>query len=209
MEVEYSLTVEDFLALQRHRTTGPAVNFKRAVKGPSWVSLVALVVLVALLVLLPESSGWWLVLRRLVLVLLGTAAGAVAMLTFFASSVRRLVRKELTDGHNAWALATRRFRIGPDGVEIFGPDHQAWQRWPLIWKVDVTPEYVFFFDTSTRAHIVPRRAFADEGQWEKFLMLVRRYRRGESDGTSDPRTGIISLPDAKPAGDFRRGPAGP
>jgi len=72
-------------------------------------------------------------------------------------------------------LGERTTRIGPEG--IFGQYHtyQILNYWQGITEIGEDDEYLFFFTSETRAHVVPKRAFTSTGGVEQFRDTAESY----------------------------------
>jgi hypothetical protein len=183
VEVEYSLTPEDFLALarfRRRRKTQPAAR---------WPGLVLAGLLVLLYVLARAAPG---VPAQGFLPGLGVGVfSALALSLLVVVLALRLQKTLLKDPRNQWLFATRRITLSQEGLSIISWFARFFYRWEVVSNIGVTPGHVFLFLTSTDAAVVPRRAFRDQQHCEEFVALARRYQQGAA-----PPTGVM---DALPA----------
>jgi YcxB-like protein len=183
MEVEYVLTVEDYVAFNKYQLASQPASRRHM----SWVWLVLLVILLGLF-LLPTLSGpkrqpppevnWWttafdisLLVVPLVLVVAFLVWGRPYLVTL---QVKRVV----THPHNQKRLlGWRRTSIGPEGLAVRGEDVHLVLAWPAIRKLALTPQHAFIYITTLEAIIVPRRPFASDEEFQRFAETVRAYRQ--------------------------------
>ena len=200
MEVEYNLTLQDVAAFARfHQKHGPKL------KPPLLVRVVS-IGFGLVIVPLAAFAGWfhlqpggdWLsgccagvIVGFLMTVLV---FGWLQKKTVISNAIRLYDREE-----NRWLLAQRRLRITADGIEITNESQQLWFTWPVVWLIDSTDEYAFFYTTRNNAHIIPRRAFRDQQHFEEFIDLACRYQKGLLPRES-PSTDILDALPAHPTG---------
>jgi hypothetical protein len=79
---------------------------------------------------------------------------------------------------NRWLFQPHRLRLTAQGVSVVGDGYQLHQCWPLVWKIEATPDYLFLYTTTVMAHIVPRRAFREGQHFDDFVTLARLYHQG-------------------------------
>lgn len=170
MEVEYSLTPEDLLALMRSRQR---MNTRPA-SGWLWALLFGLLVVLYFLAdaapaFMPRGflPGWG----------VGLFCG-LALFLLFAVLARRSQNNVLKDARNQWLFATRRITLSPEEFSIASWFARFSYRWEAVSDIRVTPGHVFLFITSTDAAVVPRRAFRDQDHFKEFVALARRYWEG-------------------------------
>jgi YcxB-like protein len=72
-------------------------------------------------------------------------------------------------------LGERTTRIGPEGIFGQYPTYQILNYWQGITEIGQDDEYLFFFTSETRAHVVPKRAFTNSGGVEQFRDAAKSY----------------------------------
>ena len=170
MEVEYSLTPEDLLAVGRFRRR------QKSQPAARWPAPV----IAGLLVLLFFVARAWPAVRAPGF-LPGLGVGVFLPLVLFllivvlALGTRKALLK---DPRNQWLFATRRITLSPEELSIASWFARFSYRWEAVSDIRVTPGHVFLFITSTDAAVVPRRAFRDQQHFKEFVALARRYREG-------------------------------
>jgi hypothetical protein len=187
MEVEYSLTLEDLRAFRRqHRRGRQKPPRKKLV--PDWVVWPVLFLLLFFIFLTSEEPLAWLT-RPWVLLLAGFVAGVVSIILLGVGVTRRAVRRFYDDPDNRWMFGSRRVSITPEGLHTTSAVSRGFYSWEGIIKVRETDDHAFLYISAEQAVVVPRRAFRNTDEFERFIDLVRRYR-------DEAR-----LPDALPADD--------
>jgi len=200
MEVEYNLTLQDVKAFVRyHQKHGPKAK-------PYIVTRLVGIALGVVIAILATLTGW-LSSRPDGQWMAGFCVGSIAglIMTFFLlallakllvipNAIRLYDREECR-----WFLAWRRLRITSDGFEITNEFEQLWFSWSVVWLIDSTDEYVYFYTTLIHAHIVPRRAFRDQQHFEEFIDLACRYHKGLQPRESTSTDILDALP-AHPTG---------
>lgn len=200
MEVEYSLTIPDVKAFVRyHQKHGPKAK-PHILARLFGIALGMVIAILATLAgwLLSRPDGQWMA---------GFCVGSVAglILTFFLlallarilvipNTIRLYDREECR-----WFLAWRRLRITADGFESTNEFQQVRSGWSVVWLIDSTDEYAFFYTTLHQAHIIPRRAFRDQQHFEGFIDLACRYHKGLRPRESTSTDILDALP-AHPTG---------
>ena len=86
-------------------------------------------------------------------------------------------RLPLTKG--TWAFTT----LSDDGVRVVSPLSDFLWRWPAIQKLSVTRSHVFAHTAGVGAIIIPRRAFADEAEFEAFVNYMATHARVQVERT--------------------------
>jgi hypothetical protein len=173
MEVAYSLTLEDLLALRRNVLQKKQRPPRK--KGVAdWVVWpVLFVLLVALFWLEPAALAWF--TRGWVLFPLGVLTGVLGLVFLVLGLSRRTQKRYAANPANARHFAPRRLAITPEGINAVTENSRSFESWAAVVKVTATDEHVFLYLTSDMAHVVPRRAFIDRGDFERFVELARRY----------------------------------
>ncbi len=179
MEVEYELTTEDLTAFQRYHQKHPLVPAKRGLESILiWVAVLFVVIaFFALrsfldLPLLDELTD------SVPAVLAGVGLGAAGIILYVRFIQPNLTRKALQEGRNAEkTLAPRRTTIDPHSIRTtttFGAGETFWEG---VDAVVATRDHVFVYITTRTAHVVPRRGFASDRDFDDFVDMARRYHR--------------------------------
>ena len=194
MEIEYDLTVQDMAAyLRYYKKNGPKVK-------PHPLFRVFLTVLVFALVMMAgfpgllASESWndW---------MSGCAMGV--FIGFFSLILLGLLQARHNDANTMrlfereecrWLLAWRGLKIGRDGFEITNEYQRLYYHWSVVRLIDSTKEHAFFCTSVNQAHIIPRRAFRNGQDFEKFVDLACRYHKGLPPHGSRAAESLDALP---------------
>ena len=95
-------------------------------------------------------------------------------------NIRKRIRKELSrcygNGEND-ILGKHNFSISPEVITDVTDVSQSTAKWEIIENVVSTDKCIFLTMTgSTRALIIPKRAFHDETSFKKFIIEAEEYR---------------------------------
>ena len=72
-------------------------------------------------------------------------------------------------------LGERTTRIGPEGVFGRFPEFEVLNYWKGISEIAEDESYLYFFTGGSRAHVVPKRAFATASELEQFREVANSY----------------------------------
>ena len=183
-QVRYHFTAEMLAAFWTHRTlTSPSDNQirNRAVIRSSLLSAAAAVVLLALAY--EEVLGGWIAgvvaaafLARVVL--LFNARRRTALLQAFGQAANRL----LDESPNENMLSERTVTFEVDGVRQQLDASESFLRWAAFERIEHDDDYLFLYESSISAIVVPRTAFATRGRFLAFGALARRLWVASSPG---------------------------
>jgi YcxB-like protein len=177
MEIEYKLTQEDLMALQRHvRQHRPKSRQNPLVASVIWIGVfVGALMLYELREMFPIP-----VVDYYCSLLPGVGAGALLTLIVITLHAKRLARsatqRVLQAGRNAEkALGWRRVVIDAKGIYNSAKLFSTTYQWRGIDEVATTDAHVFLYFTTMTAFIVPRRAFPSDRAFDDFVDAARRY----------------------------------
>jgi hypothetical protein len=185
MEVEYVLTVEDYVAFNKYQQAA----LRKPRLSMSWWWPVLLLILIGLF-FLPSLSGpkrerppdpadgqstnsafMFIALPALVI---GVALLVWATRYLLPYQVKRFVTHP---DNQKRLLGLRRTSIGPEGVAVRGEAIHTTVGWAAVRKIVLTQEHAFFYITTLEAIIVPRRPFASDEEFQEFAQTARDYRK--------------------------------
>lgn len=183
MEAEITLTMDDLIALEKH-----VVRQHRAKKAPGKVNWWVYGALVFFFLLLFRylDPGF----------VLAFAAATLGLVVLFLLLIYALVtwinrRNRIAfaaDPRNAWLFQPHQLTIYRGAIVVQGKGFQTNHAWSLIGAIEQVGQYAFLFTTTRTAHIVPRRAFATEAEFLRFIELARDFKVGRQS------TGITAEP---------------
>ena len=102
----------------------------------------------------------------------GFAVGNIIFVVFF------LFRHRLTEHFLRRAGVrpeTMSLEVRPEGLAVTTATRSSLTTWEGIDRIVVTKTHAFFYLNKVAALILPRRAFADEQEFEKFVETARGY----------------------------------
>ena len=172
MNVEYTLAAEDYVAFFRYqmkhapRTMGPS-------RYLGWLLLACCVLIVAGWIgrrvtegesLLPSAGD----------ILLIVVLALIAFVYFFSNrlaerSIVRAVR------HDPPLQDKRTVSLAPEALSAGTADNVRTFPWNAVARIIEEGDEAFLFVSEKEAIIVPKRAFAEEGQFRAFLDTARQY----------------------------------
>ena len=183
MTAEYEITADDLVAfnLYHHRQSPTARRqYLRSWLGPAAVWLC---VCAGLWYFADRHRGTPL---RTLLDLLPLFSGVPVYLLYFPWAYRRKLRKIIhgmvTEGRNRGMLGRHRVTISPEGVAEASEHAQTSTHWRGVEKVVATAGHAFIYIGAMAAVIVPRRAFADPADFDKFLDTAQQHHQPHQAG---------------------------
>ena len=160
MEVEYSLTPEDVAAWMSDYSSG------RPRRWLPYIGLaLATVPLVAEIVRLVALRAPWPIVAAFVLFI-----PAIFGVFLFRKRLLRLFMRRADTPTKSQRLALR-----PEGLTITTETTASLTAWEGVDRIVVTDTHAFFYFNKVAALILPRRAFADENEFENFVERARSY----------------------------------
>jgi hypothetical protein len=177
MEIEFSLEEEDLFAFEEYNVRGGVTPQSRRREWVVW-GLILLSYLGLVLYHVCESESHQLRLNPKVLVLMGVVGLCMVFLATFCRRpfIRLYIRRMLRRPGNAILLASRRVRITAVGLselnEFGGTRNEPWR---TIVRIDSTGDHAFVFTTESTAFVIPRRAFASEGDFRTFVETAQQF----------------------------------
>ena len=103
------------------------------------------------------------------------ALGLGAILATICTGSLIWVRRQRMRRVREHVLGERTTRIGPEGVFGRFPQFEILNYWKGITDIAEDESYLFFFTGGSRAHVVPKRAFATAGSLEQFRDAANSY----------------------------------
>jgi hypothetical protein len=169
VKVEYTLSSEDYAAALHERV-------QDALGKPRWarygsIAAAPLLAFLSLGVMLAAQGFPWPVAAGVPL--LGLLLGVV-----FFVLLPPLIFKRLTAGFLRQAripAASMSLEVRPEGLAITTGTTASLTIWEGIDRIVVSDAYALFYLNAVAAHVLPRRVFAHERDFEKFVESARSY----------------------------------
>ena len=106
---------------------------------------------------------------------LGCGIGAALFPFSFRRSLRRNVLAMLKEGRNRGLLGTKEVTLTPAEIRSTGAMGMTTTAWPAVERVVVDGDVLYLYISSVSAVVVPRRAFAQDADFEAFVETARKY----------------------------------
>lgn len=176
VEVEYDLTMEDFIAFNVHHLLHSPAQQQLQFRVRLWITVLVVLANVALL-LYRASQG---PLTEFDFFLHGLI-GVVTIVAFGHQLFRRrqgrqqyrayekVVRNALKVGDFSTIVGVRRCRVTKEYLETIAALWESKWRLPTVQRIEVTPQYAFVYVTPNQAIIFPVRAFVSPDHFATFV----------------------------------------
>ncbi len=167
MLLRYTISEDDYLAFNLYHAR-QTPNYRRTVIGLCLLVPVLMAAVTPLVFLaFPNASPWgWAAVATAI-----SGLGALLMPGRFTALIRRHIKK-ITKEHNEF-VGKFSLELRKDGLVYAGNAERLEIAYERIVKVAGDAELIYLFLGALSAIIVPPAAFADAGQKEAFLSLLR------------------------------------
>lgn len=105
----------------------------------------------------------------------GFAIGLSTFLAIVCTGLIHLARRRRMRRVKEHSLGERTTRISPDGIFGRFPEFEILNYWKGISRIEENENYLFFFTGGARAHVVPKRAFANADDQKQFRDAASAY----------------------------------
>jgi hypothetical protein len=176
VEVEYDLTIEDYVAFNvHHLMRSPA---QRKARARTFLVLLVISELINGLLLLlqtfrgplkPEALFFHAVVGVVLLVVLGSSAFTAWRKGTSAWGLKRLLRNMFAQGDPALLIGKRRVRVTKNYLEEISDLRETRLKLQCVQRIDVTPVYAFVYVAPVIAYLLPVRAFATPDHFARFV----------------------------------------
>jgi hypothetical protein len=165
MEVEFTLTVNDVLALLRHETERPSNRARKRYQ-----------LVLALFFFLAGATLWaWNPDGYLGPIVVGCGLVVLLLTLGQKSEAAQKIKQAFTRAAEQ-GLDSMLITISPGGITTRNRLAADSLKWEGIAAVETAPDHLFIFTTDrATCYIVPRRAFEGEQQFLGFVERARRY----------------------------------
>ena len=93
---------------------------------------------------------------------------------FVAAVLALSVALSMVSRKNKTILTEHTIILGEEGFTEETPFNKTEQKWTIVQKLARTKRYIFIYVAQHMAHVVPRRAFHNEAEWNAFYEYCRR-----------------------------------
>jgi len=183
LEIEFEVTEEDLIAFNKQHHARSLVKWiKRIFVLFYCMSPIFFICWLFLLSISqwPNSSIW-----PNAIVLIPLSVVMLIVIIYEGINWRRMpllaVRNALRVGHGRSALGQHHLSISAESICIQTPAVIAEVKWYAIWKIVVTGEYAFIYNTPYSAYIIPKRAFDQPDEFESFVKQAQQSHKQSQD----------------------------
>jgi hypothetical protein len=171
VKVEYTLTPEDYAAAMHERVQNSLGKPRWAQYGSVAAIFPALLNLLGLGAMLVAQGVPWPVAAGVTL--LGLLLGVLCFVVFPQWIFKR--RMAGTFRRARIPATSMSLEVRPEGLAVTTPTTASLTIWEGIDRIVVSDAYAFFYRNHVASHILPRRVFADERDFEEFVESARSY----------------------------------
>jgi hypothetical protein len=93
---------------------------------------------------------------------------------FLAAVLALSVVSSMVSRKNKTVLTEHTIILGEAGFTEETPYNKTEQKWTIVQKLARTRSYIFIYVAQYVAHVVPRRAFRDDAEWDAFYEYCRQ-----------------------------------
>ena len=169
VKVEYTLTPEDYAAAVHERVQNSPGKPRWAQYGSMAAIFPALLSLLSLGAMLVARGFPWPVAAGVPLLglLLGVLCFFVLPPLIFKRQMARIFRRARLPG------TSMSLEVRPEGLAVTTGTTASLTIWESIDRIAVSDAHAFFYLNNVATHILPRRVFADERDFELFVKSAR------------------------------------
>lgn len=176
MIIEHTLTKDDLCAFNIHHTRRSPAARRQYLTAWFLPAAIGLAICLGLWYLANLPRGEPLkTLRALSPLFLGVPVYLVLFPFWYRLKVRGLVARMVSEGANRGLFGTHRVTLAPEGLSEVSGQGTTMTPWPVVERIVVSPDHAFIYINALAAVIVPRRAFANEADFDAFVATARRY----------------------------------
>jgi hypothetical protein len=93
------------------------------------------------------------------------------------ANLRKLLEGMFREGRNENLFGLHRAWVSPRGIRRISRFVDATFQWQAVEKIAASPHAVYIYDSAASAIIVPRSAFGDEAEFQRFLETAQKFWR--------------------------------
>jgi hypothetical protein len=172
MQVEYDLVQDDYVALNIHLNTHRSTGRRLAIAR--WILMVLQIVLLGV-VFYPQLASGGIGLVMGLLPIVGVAGLWIVVVPYvyrrwITSQVQAAITSQKTGlGHHSLTLTSQ-------GIADRTQQGESTTSWYEVEELVTTHDHAFFYTSVTTAHVVPRRAFANDDAYDAFVEQATELR---------------------------------
>jgi hypothetical protein len=178
MVVEFTNTPEDLKAFTSYHYEHSPIARRQRLVAQLLMTFAFLVAFGVTLLVLGSGRSGVSPVTCMAFAIIGSLGAGLIFVTSRSSIARGRVRnieKMYQEGKNTALYEQHSVALDADGVRQKSPSAESFIRWSSIEKVALTDTHLFLYGSAVSAFAIPRRAFADDVQWNEFASLAQRY----------------------------------
>lgn len=170
LEIEFELIEKDYINFNiNHAKKSPSLN-----KSIIFIRILGpLVFLIAPFIVVKFSDipfWYWMTLFSITSII-----WLVFYPRYFEWQMRRRIKKILNEGNNENVFKKTKLILMDNGIVQKSANGETNTKWNEVDRVDETCEYIYIYNSSISAHIIPKRIFENEEEMKIFLGEVLKY----------------------------------
>ena len=172
MEIEFKLSEEDYINFNvDHTKKSPTMR-----KNVTFIRILGPVVfLIAPFVIISFSEiplWYWITLFGIASIL-----WLIYYPRHFDWDMRRKMKKMLQEGNNENLFKEIKIILTKEGIIQKNKTGESFTKWDDVDSVDETDDYIYIYNSSISAFIIPKRAFKDENARKEFFAEILEHYR--------------------------------
>lgn len=93
---------------------------------------------------------------------------------FYKKNALKNVSKMVDSGFQSSGVSKNTINVLDEGIHSSSRAGQSINRWDEVKKIHQTDEHIFIYVTDKIAHVIPKRAFANEEEEKEFMEIINR-----------------------------------
>jgi len=169
LTIDYELTLDDVVGWSEtlHRTNKTARQGMRV----AWLMFCLVTAMILLISMMSKPVNYPLAAIGVVFGLF--TVGGWPLL--YRWRIRRQIHRFYADSHNYNVVGPRRVNLSPEFVTYSSPVSQTVMRWVGLEGIIAEPQALYLQVAVTAAVIVPRRAFANDADFDRFVAAAHEF----------------------------------
>lgn len=170
MEIEFELLEEDYINFNiNHAKQSPSL--KRSLIAQRLVGPIVFLITPFIVIRFSAISiGYWMTVFSIT-----SLIWLIFYPRYFDWEMRRRIVKMLQEGNNEHLFKKRKMVVTDKGITESSATGETNTKWNEVNKVDETSEYVYIYNSSISAYIIPKRIFKNKNTLKIFLEELLKH----------------------------------
>jgi hypothetical protein len=168
MKIEFELTVQDYIAFeifhQKNSKSGRKALLIARFVYPIFLLLFAFPM--AMLTLIPFG----LCVAICMIFIIGWI---IKYPKVYRESTAKVITRRLSEGKNTVVIGKRTIELTESAIITEGEAGDSRIMWGFVERLFITKEHLFVYVSSVTAYIIPKRAFANTEELNKFVLIIK------------------------------------